>query len=262
MEQNNTTKALYICTPELRYCTSTHTISRLLKDKHVIAFGGDGFYLNPQNKLSANFVLGLTGVERPNVCFIPTAGGDTPAYMDVFVQRYSPDLCEATQLKLFNREIKDLRSYLLAQHVIYVGGGNTANMLAIWRVHGVDEILREAYEAGIVMCGTSAGSLCWFECGVTDSFGLDLAPINDGLGFIKGSNCPHYDSEALREPQYQKFIAEGLAAGYAADDGAALHFVNGQFAEAISSKPTSRAFYVEKKGDEVVQRQLAVRYLG
>lgn len=233
-----------------------------MTNKHIIAFGGDGFYLNPTNKLSANFVLGLTGVLRPRVCFVPTAGGDLPTYFDAFVARYSPDICDASQLKLFNREIKDLRSFLLSQNVIYVGGGNTANMLAIWRVHGVDSILREAYEAGIVLCGTSAGSLCWFECGVTDSFGTDLAPINDGLGFIKGSNCPHYDSEALRQPQYRKFVEDGLPAGYAADDGAALHFVNGEFVEAISSKQGARAFHVEKKGNEVVQTPLAVRYLG
>ena len=261
-EQSSPRNIPYICTLVNPHLFHTYIHQRRLKDKHVVAFGGDGFYLNPQNKLSAHFILGLTDVSNPKVCFIPTAGGDTPAYMEAFVARYSPDLCEATQLKLFNREIKDLRSYLLSQNVIYVGGGNTANMLAIWRVHGVDEILREAYEAGVVMCGTSAGSLCWFECGVTDSFGLDLAPINDGLGFIKGSNCPHYDSEALRQPQYQKFIREGLASGYAADDGAALHFVNGTFAEAISSKPASRAFHLEMKDGEVVQTRLDVRYLG
>jgi len=233
-----------------------------LIDKHIIAFGGDGFVADPQNKLSAHFILGLTGKAHPQVCFLPTATGDAATYTESFHERYSDDICESSHLNLFFREVKDLRGFLLAEDVIYVGGGNTANMLAVWRVHGVDKILREAYEKGIVLCGTSAGSLCWFECGVTDSFGLDLAPLFDGLGFISGSNCPHYDSEALRQPQYHKFIMEGLPGGYAADDGAALHFVNGSLLEAISSKPNARAFRVEKSGNEVTETKLAVRFLG
>jgi peptidase E len=233
-----------------------------LNDRHVVAFGGDGFYTEPLNRLSANFVLHLTGAARPKICFIPTASGDDAGYIAKFYERYSGDFCEPSHLTLFNREVKDLRSYLLHQDAIYVGGGNTANMLAIWRVHGVDEILREAYEQGTVMCGTSAGSLCWFVAGVTDSFGRDLAPLFDGLGFIPASNCPHYDSESLREPQYQKFVMEGLPAGYAADDGTALHFKNGSFTEAVGSKPGVRAFHVSKAGDSVEQKPIPVRYLG
>jgi peptidase E len=233
-----------------------------LIDKHIIAFGGDGFLADPQNKLSAHFVLGLTGKDRPRVCFIPTASGDGPIYSESFHARYSDDICESSHLNLFNREVKDLRGFLLSQDLIYVGGGNTANMLAVWRVHGVNKILHEAYEKGIVLCGTSAGSLCWFECGVTDSFGVDLAPLYDGLGFISGSNCPHYDSEILRQPQYYKFIMEGLPGGYAADDGAALHFVNGEFQEAVSSKPNARAFRVEKEDNDIIETPLPVRFLG
>ncbi|HEY3874540.1 MAG TPA: peptidase E, partial [Candidatus Kapabacteria bacterium] len=198
---------------------------------------------------------------KPRISFLPTASGDAENYVAAFHARYE-GLAETSHLNLFLRQVKDLREFLLSQDAIYVGGGNTANMLAIWRVHGVDKILREAYDMGTVLCGTSAGSLCWFECGVTDSFGLDLTPLNDGLGFIKGSNCPHYDSEARRQPQYHKFIEEGLSGGYAADDGAALHFVNGNFVEAVSSKPNARAFEVRKKGNEIVEKKLDVRYLG
>lgn len=229
---------------------------------HIIAFGGDGFLSDPQNKLSAKFVLGLTGKSRPHVCFLPTASGDPPSYIETFHARYSPDLCEATHLELFARSVKDLRAFLLAQDVIYVGGGNTANMFAIWRVHGVDQILREAYEQGTVMCGTSAGSLCWFECGVTDSFSLELDPLYDGLGFIRGSNCPHYNSEPNRVPQYHKFIREGMPGGYAADDGAALHFVDGNFVEAISSVPGARVFKVELANGGIIETPIPVRYLG
>jgi len=207
-------------------------------------------------------VLGLTGKERPRVCFIPTASGDGPIYSETFHARYSDDICESSHLDLFFRKVKDLRSFLLSNDLIYVGGGNTANMLAVWRVHGVDKILREAYERGIILCGTSAGSICWFECGVTDSFGLDLAPLNDGLGFIAGSNCPHYDSESLRSPQYHKFILEGLPGGFAADDGTALHFVNGEFIEAVSSKPNARTFRVERNENKIIETPLPVRFLG
>ena len=234
--------------------------------RHIIAFGGDAMLADPNNKLSANFVLSLTKAKqedrKPKICFLPTASGDDKAYTEAFHNRYSSELCESSHLFLFLREVKDLREFLLSHDAIYVGGGNTANMLAIWRVHGVYKILREAHEMGIVLCGTSAGSLCWFECGVTDSFGLDLAPLNDGLGFIQASNCPHYDTEARRQPQYHKFILEGLAGGYAADDGAALHFVNGNFVEAVSSKPNARAFEVRKNGNEIQETKLSVRFLG
>ncbi len=233
--------------------------------KHIVAFGGDAMIADPENTLSAQFVLGLTlkkkAESKPRICFLPTASGDAENYIQAFHARYD-GIAEASHLNLFLRKEKDLHSFLLSQDAIYVGGGNTANMLAVWRVHDVDRILREAYDAGIVMCGTSAGSLCWFECGVTDSFGLDLAPLHDGLGFIHGSNCPHYDSEAFRQPQYHKFIMEGFPGGYAADDGAALHFINGSFYEAVSSKLPARAFEVRKQGNKIVEKQLNVRFLG
>ncbi len=231
-------------------------------DKHIIAFGGDGFYTEPENTLTARFLLGLTGLSKPRICFLPTASGDSESYVQAFYTRYTKELCNASHLYLFRREVKDLRSFLLSQNVIYVGGGNTANMLAIWRVHGVEAILREAYEQGIVLCGTSAGALCWFECGLTDSFGLDLAPLLDGLGFIAGSNCPHYDTEERRQPQYHRYILEGLPGGYASDEGAAVHFVNGEFREAISSKPGARTFYVRREGNGVVETPVTVRFLG
>jgi dipeptidase E len=234
--------------------------------KHIIAFGGDGFYTEPENKRSAHFILRLARTNRsnnlPRICFLPTASGGAESYVQAFYARYTPDLCEASHLSLFRREVKNLREFLLSKDVIYVGGGNTANMLAIWRVHGVEDILKEAYEAGIVLCGTSAGALCWFECGVTDSFGLDLAPLYDGLGFIRGSCCPHYDSEELRQPQYHKFVLEGFPGGYAIDEGAAVHFVNGEFREAVCSRPNARVIQVRKENDRVTETPIATRYLG
>jgi dipeptidase E len=238
------------------------TSSTPLIDKHIIAFGGDGFYTEPENKLTANFLVDLARRHPPKVCFLPTASGDAESYVQAFYARYTTDLCEPSHLYLFRREVKDLREFLLSKDVIYVGGGNTANMLAIWRVHGVDTILREAYEAGIVLCGTSAGALCWFECGVTDSFGLDLAPLYDGLGFIGGSACPHYDSEERRQPQYHKFVRDGFPAGYAIDEGAGGHFVNGEFREGVSSKSNARVLLLRKEKKSLIEIPLPVRYLG
>jgi peptidase E len=135
-------------------------------------------------------------------------------------------------------------------------------MLAIWRLHGVDAILREAWEGGVVMAGLSAGSLCWFEAGSTDSFGPGLAPIEDGLGLLPGSHCPHYDGEALRRPSYQRLVAEGLSAGVAADDGAALHYVGTGLAEVVTSRPGAGAYRVERVDGQVVETKLPSRYLG
>lgn len=235
------------------------------RERHVVAMGGGGFSMEPDNPLLDDFVLGLAG-ERPNgarprVCFLPTASGDAPIYVRDFYDAFAPR-ADASWLPLFVRDRRDLRSYLLAQDVIYVGGGNTQNMLAIWRLHGVDAILREAWEGGIVLAGLSAGSLCWFECGVTDSFGPDLAPLNDGLGFLPGSHCPHYDGEALRRPGYQGLVADGLAGGYAADDGAALHFVGTELAEVVTSRPAAGAYRVEAVDGRVVETRLPGRYLG
>ena len=233
-----------------------------MREKHIVAFGGDGFFVEPTNRLTANFLIGLTGKAKPKVCFVPTASGDPENYIKVFYERYSPDICQPTHLTLFNRTVKDLTAFALEQDIIYVGGGNTANMLAIWRVHGFDKAIIAAHEAGVVLCGTSAGSICWFEDSVTDSYGTDLSPLHDGMGFLPGSNCPHYDSEPNRKPQYHRFVEEGLPAGYACDDWAAVHFVGRDFKEAISSRKTARVLRVEKVSGGVIETPVPVRFLG
>lgn len=146
--------------------------------------------------------------------------------------------------------------------MIYVGGGSTLNLLAIWRAHGLDQILREAMTEGIVLCGVSAGSLCWFECGVTDSFGPELAPLTNGLGFLPGSHCPHYDSEPNRRPTYHKMIGAGVPGGYAAEDGGALHFENGKLKDVVSSRKTAKAYRVDLIDRQVREEPLESRFLG
>jgi peptidase E len=148
-----------------------------------------------------------------------------------------------------------LRDLVLDQDLVLVTGGNTANALAVWRVHGFDEILREAWEQGIVLAGWSAGMICWFEHGVTDSFGPELAPMNC-LGFLPGSACPHYDGEERRRPVYTQLVATGLPAGVAADDDVALHYVGTELREAVTSREGAAAYRVEPDGEKPLETRL------
>jgi peptidase E len=200
-----------------------------------------------------DYVLSLTGQVRPRVCFIPTAGGDNAEKVALFHASLG-DRAETAVLSLFWREVSDIDGFLRDQDVIYVGGGNTANMLAVWRLHGVDTALRAAWEAGVILCGLSAGANCWFEGCSTDSFGAGLGPMNDGLGLLPGSFCPHYDGEPLRQPTYTRWVAEGaLPPGWAADDGVGLHFVGTELHEAISERDGGRAFRVEATGEAALE---------
>jgi len=145
---------------------------------------------------------------------------------------------------------ENLRELALGHDVILVCGGNTANMLAVWRVHGFDRVLREAWDAGVVLAGWSAGMICWFEAGVTDSFGPQLEGMRDGLGFLPGSACPHYDGEERRRPRYHELVADGLPAGIAADDGVALHYVGTELREIVTCRPGTAAYRVTRDGEE------------
>src|SRR5919201_2079274 len=147
-----------------------------MSERHIVAMGGGGFSMD--DAVLDDYVLGLAAAERPAVCFLPTASGDADSYVVRFYAAFPPERARASHLPLFARDDRDPRAYLLAQDVVYVGGGNTVNMLAVWRAHGVDAALREAWEAGVVLTGLSAGSLCWFEGGVTDSYGG--VPANAG----------------------------------------------------------------------------------
>jgi peptidase E len=160
--------------------------------------------------------------------------------------------------------VADPEDFLMSQDVIFVGGGSVANMVAVWRVHGIDEILRKAWQAGIVLAGSSAGGLCWFEGGTTDSFGVKLRPFTDGLGMLAGSFCPHYNSEPERRPLYRRLVADGtLPGGIACDDGAAAHFVDETPSEFVSDRPGATAYRVEPDGaGGCAETPLGVRFLG
>ncbi len=227
--------------------------------KQIVAMGGGSFSVEPEGSALDAYVLTLAGKPRPKICFVPTASGDSPVYITKFYEAFG-DRAAATHLGLFGRPRTDMASVLASQDIIYVGGGNTANMLAVWRVHGVDRMMREAWERGVILTGVSAGMICWFECGVTDSFG-PLAALRDGLGFLPGSACPHYDGEKDRRPTYHGLVRGGFPAGYAADDGAALHFVDTDLAACVASRPMARGYRLCAESDTIAETPLSVRLL-
>jgi peptidase E len=230
--------------------------------RNIVAMGGGGFSMEPDNLLLDQYVLGLTGKERPKICFIPTASGDSPYYALNFYSAFIKLNAIPTHLFLLNPTTSDPRSLLLEQDIVYVGGGNTKNMIALWREWGLDAILRECWEKGIVLCGISAGSICWFEQGVTDSIPGKLTPL-PCLGFLSGSSCPHYDGEAQRRPSYQRMVSEGaVMPGYAADDGVALHYAGERLERIVSSRPQARAYRLEKSADGFEETPLPSHYLG
>ena len=229
----------------------------------VVAFGGGGFSMESGNALLDDYVLAATGVERPKVCFLPTASGDADHYIVRFYRHFPASRCEPSHVSLFRRDCgaPDPATHLLEQDLIYVGGGCVRSMLGAWRAHGLDDVLRRAWARGVVMCGLSAGSLCWFEQGLTSFHGEQGLPMA-GLGLLMGSNAVHYDKEARRRPDFQGAIAAGMAPGWGADDGAALHFVGPRLARVVSSRPHAGAYRVEAVGGEAVESPLATEYLG
>jgi peptidase E len=155
-----------------------------------------------------------------------------------------------------------LESYVLEQDIIYVGGGNTRNMLLLWKEWGLDIVLKKAYDQGVILAGLSAGAICWFEEGLTDPLNAPLYKL-DCLSFLKGSNCPHYDGENKRKPSYHQLILEGdMREGYAVDDGAALHFIDESFFTSVSSRPHARAYFVKCEDNVIIETEIGTIYLG
>jgi len=228
----------------------------------IIAMGGGALPVELDNLLLVRYFLAQTRRRKPRVAFIGAAHGDSDAGRLRFYAGFSRFECRLTHLPLFARTPRDLESFVLEQDAIFVGGGNTKSMLAVWRDWGLDRILRTAWERGVVLGGVSAGSICWFENGVTDSVAGPLTAL-PCLGFLSGSNCPHYDSEPLRRPTFQKLIASGnLPDGVAADDGVGLHYIDGRLAHVVSSRPRAKGFRITRGGKRAVERQLTTRYLG
>ncbi|OHX55230.1 peptidase E [Planococcus salinarum] len=226
--------------------------------KQIIAMGGGGFLMEPENPLLDRYILQQAEKAKPEICYIGTASGDAESMTQKFYERFRKENCVPSDLSLFKPPVRDLESFVLDKDIIYVGGGNTKNLLALWREWGLDDILRKALDQGVVLAGISAGSICWFEEGVTDSYGDGLEPLK-ALGFLSGSNCPHYDGEPERRPTYRKLVDEGiLQAGIAADDGAAIHYVDGEVKKIVSSRPDAKAYFVSPGKEEMLKTE----YLG
>ncbi|WBQ06144.1 peptidase E [Kribbella sp. CA-293567] len=208
-----------------------------------------------------SYAVSLAGATGPaKLCFLPTAEGDNPYAVQWFEDAFGNDsLVEASVLTLFTApNVPDVREHLLAQHVLWVGGGSVVNLMAVWRAHGLPEILHEAWQAGVVMAGQSAGSLCWHLGGPTDSFG-ELSAFSNGLGWLPWSNGVHDDlGDQPRRTAYREMVASGaLPAGYATEGGVGLHYIDGAFSEAVSVVPGARAWYVEGGRETAVE----ARYL-
>ena len=219
---------------------------------HIVAIGG-GSLLDPHSQLET-LVLELSGAETPRVCFLPTAAAEHAEPILRFYQAFGTRGCLPTHVELFGRPDRPA-ARLDDQDVIYVSGGNTANALALWRVHGLDASLRAALERGAVLAGWSAGANCWFEDSVTDSFG-PLRALGDGLGFLAGSFCPHYDGELDRRPTYGRLVGSGMAPGFAADDDAAVVFRDGELVEVVSQREGARGYRVTTAGEEPLEARL------
>jgi dipeptidase E len=231
--------------------------------RRILAMGGGGFTMQERSPALDKLVLELTGKPVPKVCFLPTASGDPRDQVTRFYERFRDWPCEPATLSLFHlgRDRIHPVEHLLAQDALYVGGGSMRNMLAIWREHGIDEVMREAWERGIVLAGLSAGAMCWFEGGVSLSGGAPEAVR--GLGLLEGSLSVHLDGEAQRLPVYRAAVADGeLPPGYAADDGAALVYSGTRLLECVASTPGSRVLRYQPDGHGgVTETELAIRVL-
>lgn len=213
--------------------------------------------MDPDHPALDQYIIEQTGKANPKICFLATASGESNRYIVKFYAGFTALGCRPTHLSLFRPSTADLASVIMAQDVIYVGGGNTKSMLALWRAWGLDEILHEAWYKGVVMAGLSAGAICWFEQGVTDSIPDQLNALSC-LGFLSGSCCPHYDGQPERRPAYHRLMREDkILPGYGIDDSAALHFIGDELKCLVSARPEAKAYRVAKISGEIQEETIA-----
>ncbi|MBL8132079.1 MAG: peptidase E [Anaerolineae bacterium] len=219
--------------------------------EQIIALGGGGFSMEPENPALDRYILEQSETAKPKVCFLPQASGENSDYIIRFYTAIAALDSYASHLSLFKPHTADVEDFILSQDVIYVGGGNTKSMLALWREWKLDEILRRALKHGVILAGISAGAICWFEQGTTDSIPGRLTALSC-LGYLEGSCSPHYDGEAERRPTLHRLVESGeILPGYAFDDGAAGHFINGKLHQVVSSRSRAKGYYVDKVNGQV-----------
>ena len=236
------------------------------REPTILATSG-GYILGPRQVPVVGplirYAMELSGAREPKVCFVNTAGGDDSRWQSWCYAALADAGARPTHLSLFPMpNVADVTAHLTGVDVIWVGGGSVANLLALWRLHGVDKAMRAAWEAGVVLGGVSAGSICWHTGGNTDSFGPELRAVTNGLGLLPYSNAPHYDAEPQRRPLFQQLIAAGdLPAGYATDNGAGLLYRGAELVECVAERDDAYCWQVRREGNRAVETQLHVRRL-
>ncbi|MEK5148216.1 Type 1 glutamine amidotransferase-like domain-containing protein [Psychrobacillus sp. FSL K6-4615] len=229
--------------------------------RQIIALGGGGFSMEPDNPLLDLYILEQAKKVNPQICIIPTASGDSDSYISRYYNFFNQQDCKPSHLSLFAPPTRDLESFILEKDILYVGGGNTKNLLVLWKEWSLDDILRKAWNHGVILAGLSAGSICWFEEGITDSYGDGLEPIKC-LGFLNGSNCPHYDGEIERRAAYHKLMeSKKIKSGIATDDGVAIHYKEQGISKIVSSRPNAKAYSVSFE-TKVIETELQTEFLG
>lgn len=229
--------------------------------KQIVAMGGGGWGMEADNPLLDRYIYGLSDQKEPKVCFIPTASGDSQQYIERFYRHFAPKPALLSHLSLFEPSTADLETFILDRDIIYVGGGNTKNLIALWKEWQLDNILRKAWDKGIILSGVSAGSICWFDRGVSDSIPNKRISL-ECLGFLPYSNCPHFNWDAYKTGYYNLLSEGAIDSGYAADDGVALHFIGDRLTNIVSSRPKAKAYLLEKNNNEIVETILTPKYLG
>ena len=230
--------------------------------RQIVAFGGGGFSMERGNPLLDDYALSLTGKRRPRVCFLPSASGDADHYVVRFYREFAADRADASHVTLFRRDraVANVREHLLSQDLIYVGGGSLVSLLGVWRAHGLDRILHDAWQQGVVLCGLSAGAMCWFSDAITAYYGApERVPA---MRFLPWSFTAHYDSEPERRHEFHRLLGAGMKPGFAADDGAALHFDGLGLHRVVSSRPGAGAFALRRDARGVHEDRLDATYLG
>ncbi|MGB1275977.1 MAG: Type 1 glutamine amidotransferase-like domain-containing protein [Nannocystaceae bacterium] len=225
---------------------------------NIIALGGGGFTMEPDNLALDRYLLAQVAHPRPRICFVPTASGDSDNHVARFYAAYTTLACIPTHLSLFRPQAADIEGVLAQADIVFVGGGNTRNMLAVWQAWKLGPMLQRCYQRGCILAGISAGAICWFNQGLTDSVPGALTSIA-GLGLLPGTFCPHYDGESKRRPAFHKMLQTGeVGPGFAVDDSAALHFRGGQLLQAVCSRPGAHAYRVELEGGDVREHELPI----
>lgn len=228
----------------------------------IIAMGGAEFIMRPQNEALHDYVLATSAKPRPKICLLPTASGDPQEQITSFHAAMDRRECEASSISLFRlgESTIDVARHLLDQDIVYVTGGNMVNLMALWREHGLIEILRGCHEQGTVLCGYSAGSMCWFDYGVSRGVGKPV--VTEGIGLIEGSHCVHYSQDPSRRDAYRQVIASGeIPRGIALDDYAAALFRDGKLVESVIGRQSSGSRWVEEVDGEAVETPIETRLL-